>query len=305
MKYPFTPVVLSLMLVFLFCLYGCGAKDMPAETAAVAPASVAQEPKQRLDITFDIGDNQSSIDLKEWGLNYPCDFDLEGLQNVQIQMDGVYYPLEEALKEGKVTPEELVAYAQIDARTGFCTEKYETRNGLTRFTYVYPDFKLNYIHCVYETPDGNSYELWEYALLSPNFVPTLPIPTDDEGLDLDREDWGVTLTITEATPTELTVETSQSGGMQFGTLSVEDYYVIAWEGSQIVDGTWRMRQDIPITMEGSGEFTASWEPTLAPGEYMFVARLREVYDPADVPPLMKNYHDHQQYAVPFTITEAK
>lgn len=72
-----------------------------------------------------------------------------------------------------------------------------------------------------------------------------------------------------------------------------------------MDGTWRMNQDIPITMEGCGEFTASWEPTLAPGEYLFVARLREVYDPADVPPLMKNYHDHQQYAVPVTIAETE
>lgn len=116
MKHPFTTVVLSLMLVFLLCLSGCGAKETPAESAAVAPASVSQEPKQRLDITFDIGDNQSSIDLKDLGLNYPCDFDLEGLQNVQIQVDGAYYPLEEALKEGNVTPEELVAYAQIDAR---------------------------------------------------------------------------------------------------------------------------------------------------------------------------------------------
>lgn len=286
--------------------FAIGRRDVPsAEVVSKPTASEKTELHPQLALTFDSCETSSTISAEELGQNYPCDLDLEGIENVQVQLDGAYYPLEDALKDQRITLEELAAYAQIDARTGFCTEEYETHNGLTRFTYIYPDFKFNYIHCIYETPDGNSYELWEYSLLSPNNYPTLPIPTNDEGLDLDREDWGIEFTVTDARPDGLMLETAQSGGMQFGTLSMEDYYVFAWDGNQIVSGTWRSNLDIPIVMGGSGELEITWESELPPGEYMFVARLQEIYDPADVPALMKNYHDHQQYAIPFSISETE
>ena len=54
-------------------------------------------------------------------------------------------------------------------------------------------------------------------------------------------------------------------------------------------------------MNGSGEVELKWNSAMPAGDYMLVVRLEEKYNKEDVPALMRNYHDTQQYLIPITI----
>ena len=122
--------------------------------------------------------------------------------NVMIDINGESKKLEEAIRDGEITVEAIYAYARMDARKGNCTESFESKNGLAKFTYRYPDFDLRLVYDVYETPDGESHLIQDIGIYRAN-ADVLTRYTDDTGKWIDREDWGVMFEVVEATPTGL------------------------------------------------------------------------------------------------------
>lgn len=60
-------------------------------------------------------------------------------------------------------------------------------------------------------------------------------------------------------------------------------------------------QLLPIVMDGTGELHLEWNTALPSGSYTLVVRLEEQYNKEDVPSLMRNYHDTQQYLISIAI----
>lgn len=117
-----------------------------------AAADASQRVDSRPYLQFSIEDNYQVIAPSKVDNHYSGNISYEGVSNVCVTIDGKAIPLEQAVKEEKCSVEELIAYAQVDARLGLCTEGECTYNGLTKFTYTYPDYMLITIHDVYETP---------------------------------------------------------------------------------------------------------------------------------------------------------
>ena len=164
--------------------------------AVSEPGSTADPGAQRLHLQYEPGSSSPSLIVKSDTLNghYEGNLFFVALQNVTIQLNGKYVPLETAIREEDISVEEIVAYARVDARNGFCAEKGHTENGLSQFTYDYGDYRINTIDDVYETPDGQSHRIKAFAVMASTVVENESYGFFYEGNgDIDREDWGIRL----------------------------------------------------------------------------------------------------------------
>ncbi len=141
---------LTFLMLALCLLAGCGLG--PAEkTGQHLPVTVVKDSDDKISNYY-----FTTADLNG---NYEGNLYYTFLEEVNIEINGKRYPLEEAIQNGYITVEQLVALAQADAREGLCRETSLTENGLTQFTYIYQDnFKLESINDILETPDANSTE---------------------------------------------------------------------------------------------------------------------------------------------------
>lgn len=233
------------------------------------------------------------------------------LTDVNVEIGEVLYPLEEAIRDGLIYVEEIFAYARIDARNGICMEKYESKNGLTHFTYRYPEFDLRLTYDVYETPDGKTHLINDIGIYKSGSTVSTAYYDDETGERLDLEDWGLTFDVVATTPTTLTVDCTQSGGQYIGELTTfyydvyntaEDYkYLPRIDGIEYAK---EINPPVTITPLTSTQFTIDWSKelgTLEPGSYSLALTICDNFDPAQVHPLMRNFHDQQRYWIPFTI----
>lgn len=79
-----------------------------------------------------------------------------GVKDVSITLQGKDMPLEEALLSRKLTVSDLAARAQVDAQLGICQEVIQSQEGLTTFSYEYPEFTFRYVFDVREDKDGQT-----------------------------------------------------------------------------------------------------------------------------------------------------
>ena len=227
----------------------------------------------------------------------------DGFAQAYLEVNGENIPLGDALNEEIITQAELCYLARLDAQNGFCVQTHETRNGLSHFTYRYPDFNLRVIYDVYITPDGNQ-DLIDHIVIYPvKENKTFGAYTDffdpDTGRRTDREDWGLTFTQIAATPTSVTVHCRQSEGQQIGQLSIDWYFLrnVANDGES-------PSCEIPLTMNGETTFTIDWAEEygeLPSGEYAITLNIIDHFDERQVHPLMQDFHDWQAYTLEFTI----
>ena len=146
-----------------------------SDAATEAPPYMANRPY----LQFSIEDNYQVIGPSKVDNRYSGKIVYDGVSNVCVTIDGETIPLEQAVKEEKCSVEELIAYAQVDARKGLCTEGECTYNGLTKFTYTYPDYMLITIHDVYETPNGTNYTINYFTVTTPQELTPAPIGYTD------------------------------------------------------------------------------------------------------------------------------
>ena len=313
---------LSILLTFILLLTACAQNPVPAQPVdatlpgapevtqpTTAPAPIDEEPFQRLSLTITPDENayqtiseDFSEDLTEFGITYI------GVSNVMITLDDRQLSLEDALTAGKITPEEIICYAQLDANNGFCYEYPVSNNGLTKLVYNYYDqFDLVVFYDVYETPVGKQHLIKEldfcqyYAGRQTSFG----------FVDLDREDWGLTIETSDITPSGVTLHVTQQHGQHIGTLYIEEYALVDQLTQKVVhfssDGPFINLFGQPgytITDNSVTEITLDWSEThgeLPSGTYELVLLISDQYDETDKHPLMKNFQDSQYHYIEFAI----
>lgn len=280
---------------------------------ARAEGSEGDQRHLRISATVNADAGFTSIPLEQG--NYK-ELSLLNLENVTIDLDGAALTLEDALREGRVTPEQLVAWARLDASEGLCSEVAKSKNGLTEFTYRYPKFgyTLRSVYDLFEAPNGRQYLIADVTIYAASTEPRYSLPVDEQtGCTIDFEDWGLDFEISEVDCTGLTIACTQSGGQQLGTLEVQTQWLerknpdtLAWENVEEAQTgtTWTPPANGPLTMGGTSSLFFDFaEPfgSLPAGDYRLTVEIADHYNEAEVHPLMHNYRDVQWYTIEFTI----
>ena len=238
------------------------------------------------------------------------------LNNVEILLGNERVPLHTAIRDGRFTGEEFLAWAAADARDGYCTVSSQSKNGLTMFIYSYPQqFDLGVYCDLYETTDGGTYmfnEITVYKSGECEFYhgPFTVIGEDGELWELDLEDWGLTMESTTVSPTGLEFTVTQADGMILGELNISNCFVYNKDNSQTLirtDGTMDLTTLLSTCCLTSNDETAvsiDWTDVLGSlpsGNYSLLLVIEDIYDEADLDPAVSNYRDVQNYAVDFVI----
>lgn len=280
---------------------------------ARAEGSEGDQRHLRISATVNADAGFTSIPLEQG--NYK-ELSLLNLENVTIDLDGAALTLEDALREGRVTPEQLVAWARLDASEGLCNEVAKSKNGLTEFAYRYPKFgyTLRSIYDLFQAPNGRQYLIADVLIYAASTEPRYRLPVDEQtGCTIDYEDWGLNFEISQVDRTGLTIACTQSGGQQLGTLEVQTQWLerknpdtLAWENVEEAqtDTTWTPPANGPLTMGGTSSLFFDFaEPfgSLPAGDYRLTVEIADHYNEAEVHPLMRNYRDVQWYTIEFTI----
>ena len=116
----------------------------------------------------------------------------------------------------------------------------------------------------------------------------------------EQDDWGITLSVTDVTPTGLTVVFTQSGGNPTGELMTGSYYRLENKDKElayIVEGdvAWTSEAYM-IQKDGETEMQANWEwlyGTLEPGTYRIFKGVMDFRGPGDF--------DEKEYSAEFVI----
>ena len=272
------------------CSFGRNSKAAASAETSVAKLQISVIPAEDAYTGETIRQGSSEV-------NFSC----IGLTDAVIGLDETAIDFESALREGKISLAELSFLAQSDALSGFCTERWESKNGLARFCYSYPAFDLWIIHDIYETPDGQQHLVQNITLCEPgsdiSFVYN----------ELDQEDWGVEFSVVEASPSEITLSYTQSGGQLFGQLMTCGYEISRlnhMESIAHLDNA-PLQAQMPISMNSQGTLVLNIETyfgALPAGQYGMYLYLQDTYSEKDIPPLTRNFHDIQCYWIDFTIS---
>lgn len=256
-----------------------------------------------LNYTFDGGE---TIALD--GGNY-ASVTLYDLADVTIDLGGETVALRDALVENRISGDELVALARLDAAQGVCNETAKSKNGLTEFTYHYPEFSLHYVYDVYETPDGKQHLIKDLSLYGTKNTPVYTYTSDADGQPIDYEDWGLDFRVSEVSSKGMRLTCSQSGGQQLGTLSLE-LALLSKAGTDqyepvdpiIPEGETAAAAE--INMGGVTEISFDFEKiygVLPSGDYELALQIADKYDKNALSALTRKYHDTQWYSVEFTM----
>lgn len=225
------------------------------------------------------------------------------LEDVVVQLNGIGFTLETALRDGKTSISELTSWARTDAQNGFCTETAETVNGLTQFLYHYNEFNLYIIYDVLETPDGGQHLIQSFRIHPPYSDLSLKSInfTDAEGNLITREDWGLTFEVAEVTATSITLNCTQSGGQQIGQLKTYSYILDSDSEQKCLTAA---THEVDIEADATTFYILDWSDNcgdLPSGTYSLSIEVCDNYDESQMHPLMRNYHDRQWYTISFDI----
>lgn len=300
--------ILSIVSIALTLVLGIGIGYITGESAArenTAPL--------RLTVTEEKDAGSRHITSEELGGNYDGITYVE-VADVTIEIGSRTMKLEEAIRDGYVTVEQLIAQAKEDVRSRDCILKYDTHLGLSEFTYTYKDqYDLRVVYDVFECSDGAQYVISDFIITPPSKSRDISFGysyIDDDGtrVDLLYEDWGLEFTVAEASSTDITLNYTQWGGMANGDLSVQ---WILMDNAQenksldVIDQEAYM-DHIPITKNTTmGELTVNWQEKygeLSPGEYTIYLYIHDTYNEAEAHPLMQNYCNGQYFPITFTIS---
>ena len=127
MKNVFACISLCILLIFA-CFLG------------TAEATVPEKASLHITVTPEYGSGCTKIPLPQSKFK---EVTLWDIADITIDIDGTTRKLADALQDGSVTVDRLIADARQDADQGYCHEKAVSKNGLTEFTYYYGDFRLH------------------------------------------------------------------------------------------------------------------------------------------------------------------
>lgn len=280
-------------LIFAVLSAGCQNTGTPSDDTAT--------PAPNFQITYKADPKSyASFTEEDLGGAFPGTLEYFEVTDVMLPAGSASIPLEDAIRDGQITFSEIHYLAQQDAAAGICYETAESKRGLTRFSYDYISYKLIITNDIYETPDGKQHHIRSLTITRTGCDPVTLYP------ELDQEDWGIEFEIAEVTPSGITLNYTQSGGQLIGQLCTGDYQlsrtdiqeaVFELENAPRPESEW-------IEHNAAGTITLDFENRfglLESGEYLLYLYLHDDYDPDDVPPLVRNYHDMQCYGIAFSI----
>lgn len=306
---------IGILLVCLLVLsaFFLGRSLGPAETV---PEDGLSARNLRLSATTDRNEPDKVIPLEQGAFEKVYYW---SVKDVTVQLEGTPMTLEEALRKGLVTVDDVIASAREDAASGRCKESSTSKNGLAVFRYHYPAFNLQSVYDIYETPDGWRHKITDFSVYGIGRDPGYSIGWDEEtGDPIDYEDWGLTFTVTQLSASGVTLECAQSGGQQFGKLNVAGILLSRknpdtqeWDRAEPLDegasaDIYKAYSEITpkpendLAMGGTKVLTYDFEALFGPldaGEYEVSLKIVDCYDEADVPPLSRNFYDIQWYTV--------
>lgn len=291
-----------LMAAVLICFATCGCK---MGCATIHPS---KEHSRLLKITAERDESCgfTTITPEQLGGIFPEDIVYHNLSNVCIEITGRNYPLEEAIRDGRITVEEIFAYARIDARNGLCVEQPLTENGLTRFLYRYPECDVCLTYDIYETSDGKEHLIQDLGIYKDGINMHVGYNDDETGEPIDLENWGLQFEVVEATPTGVSLRYTQSGGQQIGELQI-DYYGLyhiedGYKDIEKIDGSpyGSARLDPGIIIEENSESRLAFDwggsyGTMPPGKYQIYLGISDVFDESQVHLLMRDFQTSMTY----------
>lgn len=284
---------------------------IPTETILKATASPTVIIEDNRNLRMNVVENKGSQGVyfspEELGGNFENHLVYVEISSASIEVDGTSYYLQDAIRDGVISAEEIFAYARMDARMGYCKEEWRTYHSLTHFIYRYPKFDLRIAYDIYKTPDGKEH------LINELYVCENAYRFATRYRDIDREDWGLSFEVVDTTPTTVTVDCTQSGGQQLGTLVTDTYwiYTLDDEGKTgeirhfdniTSNDQWHSAFSIP---RGTTRITLDWTNIygeLPKGDYTMHLSVNDEFDPANVHPLMEDFQNRLDYWIAFTIS---
>lgn len=281
----------------------------PTESTVPETTAPADEAAGVLGITVDkdVFGNAQYIPAKEIGGNFNQCLYYYDIQGAYITIDGTTEKLEDALKNGDITEEEIFYRARQDARNGICEETFESKHGVSCFRFQYPEYAFWLVYDVFAAPDGEEHLISQMLFYLPSENHTVGFSgkyrDPDTSLDWAREDWGLTFELENPTTRGAAVVCTQTGGQQIGQLKVTAYDIYFLAGNDSHSGS-VPKCEYEIPMDGSGQFTIDWSETygeLPSGSYRLDLWIYDIYDESQVHPLMDNFRDWQVYSIEFTI----
>lgn len=307
-------VTLLIMVALIF--FGLGKKyqqSLPFDAEVSEPVAAIKmrdpvvqledERKLRIDLSQSEEKVYQSFNPEDLNGNSSMTLEYLNVENVSIEIDHEPCHLEDAIREAWIDTEELAAYARIDARNGLCEERTRSDHSLTSYIYRYPEYDFEITYDIFKSPDGREHSI-KKLLLCPNAFYTDCTYTED-GVDIKREDWGLSFEIEKADKTGITLTCTQKTGQQLGDLVVIGYDLQdAGERNPLPLSGKRKPGKMQLKRNGSTQIVIDWEETygkLPAGEYVLCLSVMDVYDKETVHPLMENFTDNQTYCIFFEI----
>ena len=244
-----------------------------------------------------VGNTDSQIfSPEEIGNNFNQGMSYWGVTDVSISLNSGDERLEDALKNGDITEEEIFFRALQDARDGRCQETFETQHGVTFYNYHYPDYDLWLVYDVFNSPNGKAYPVSQLIVFrtTPDYHlhPSCAFTDPETGAFVNREDWGLTFELSDITSHSATVTCTQSGGQQIGQLEVR-CYTLHPDTKGIINPP---KFETEIAMDGTCQFSVDWSETygdLPSGTYRLYLWVYDIYDESQLHPLMDDFQDWQ------------
>ena len=325
------PFLIWILIVLLAALaagslgFVLGSDGKPEELSAVIPVETTQvttesanrsstEQQLRIHAVIDKEAGVSTIPVSAPNEVYEDKISCLYLRDITVEVNGNAIPLSDAIENQDITVRDMRYFAELDAKNGFCVLDATSKNGLTRMTYSYPEFDLWTTYDLYETPDGQQHMISDLGFCAPGKKPMIMYRELPSGKPIDYENWGLDFKVTQVSPSSIQLVCTQTGGQQIGKLSIANYDLWKPTGNEGMDDYIQPTKEpssdmvapaIPIRMEGETEvsidFSSLYED-LPSGEYLISFSIEDEFEPEDVPPLTKDFHNRQIYQVPFNIS---
>lgn len=280
---------------------------IPAEVTATAPEKLTVSGNQSLRMEAEAEDGAEHTAIFPAGSGSDCRTELHYVDvcDVRVEVDGTVYYLEDAMREERISLEQIYAYSRIDARFGSCETFTKVRNGLTFLVFRYPEYELRFTYDYDSLPDG------EHRLVNELYISKNRYDVNSGDNRVVQEDWGVTFEVREVNSSSITLRCTQSGGQQLGELVVDLFFIdsVREEASlPRLDGDTDIDAYQPrtiISRDAVSEITLDWTEIygeLSPGDYLMSLRVKDAYDPADTHPVMSKFESRQSYTIAFAVS---
>lgn len=280
---------------------------IPAEVTATAPEKLTVSGNQslRMEAEAEDGAEHTAIFPAGSGSDFRTELHYVDVRDVRVEVDGTVYYLEDAMREERISLEQIYAYSRIDARFGSCETFTKVRNGLTFLVFRYPEYELRFTYDYDSLPDG------EHRLVNELYISKNRYDVNSGDNRVVQEDWGVTFEVREVNSSSITLRCTQSGGQQLGELVVDLFFIdsVREEASlPRLDGDTDIDAYQPrtiISRDTVSEITLDWTEIygeLSPGDYLMSLRVTDAYDPADTHPVMSKFESRQSYTIAFAVS---